>query len=120
MLSAHLTQQFGPIKDLEIVRSRACAFVEFTTVEAAKRAILASLPQNQGGEGGVRIDVGEVGPPVKIVIETRKERGERPPSRPRGGAPAAGGERGGGAYRGGNPRGGSGQRGGRGGGQGQK
>jgi hypothetical protein len=33
----------------------------------------------------------------RILIETRKERGERPPSKPRGGAPP-GGERGG--YRG--------------------
>lgn len=54
-----------------------------------------------GGEGGVRI--GEGGDPAvpnfnrdapRIVIETRKERGERPPSKPRGGSPG-GGERGG-------------------------
>jgi hypothetical protein len=39
-----LTGRFGPIKDLDIVRSKACAFLEFTNVDAARRAIVASLP----------------------------------------------------------------------------
>ncbi|TFL01656.1 hypothetical protein BDV98DRAFT_548291, partial [Pterulicium gracile] len=84
-----LTQRFGPIKDLEIVRSKACAFLEFTTLEAAKKAITSSLPLSQGGEGGIRIDVGG-GEHQRITVETRKERGDRPVSRPRGGSPLNG------------------------------
>lgn len=98
-LSQALAQRFGPVKDVEIVRSKACAFLEFLSLDAAKKAIITSLPQNQGGEGGVRIDVGgEIGQ-VRIFVETRKERGERPPSRPRGGGPMNGEARGG--FRGG-------------------
>ena len=77
-----LTTRFGPLKECEIVRNKACAFLEFTTLDAARRAIVASLPAAQGGEGGIRIDVGGDAP-VRISVETRKERGERPP--PRGG-----------------------------------
>lgn len=90
-----LTQRFGPIKELEIVRSKACAFLEFNSLEAARRAIVSSLTPAAGGEGGVRID-GTDGAPVRIVVETRKERGERPP--PRG--PPMNGDRGRGGYRG--------------------
>ncbi|TFK38111.1 hypothetical protein BDQ12DRAFT_631309 [Crucibulum laeve] len=95
-LSAVLSQRFGPIKDLEIVRSKACAFIEFNTVESAKRAIIASLSQNQGGEGGVWVDGGDAGQ-IRISVETKKERGDRPVSRPRGGAPQANGDGRGGA-----------------------
>jgi len=100
-LTAVLTQRFGPIKDqAEIVRSKACAFLEFQSLDAAKRAIIACLPVGQGGEGGVRIDVGgEVGS-IRILVETRKERGDRPVSRPRGGAPVNGGGDARGAFRG--------------------
>jgi len=102
-LRSTLTNRFGPIKDLDLVRSKACAFLEFNTVDAARRAILASLPPSQGGEGGIRIDVGD-GQHMRITIETRKERGERPPSRPRGGAPVNSDMRGGGFRgRGGGP-----------------
>ena len=104
-LSQTLSQRFGPVKDVEIVRSKACAFLEFLSLEAAKKAIITSLPQNQGGEGGVRIDVGGDAGQVRIFVETRKERGERPQSRPRGGGPLNGEARGG--FRGG--RGGSGR-----------
>jgi Nuclear transport factor 2 (NTF2) domain/RNA recognition motif. (a.k.a. RRM, RBD, or RNP domain) len=98
-----LTARFGPIKDLDLVRTKACAFLEFSSVDAARRAILASLPTSQGGEGGIRIDVGD-GQQMRITIETRKERGERPPSRPRGGAPVNSDMRGGGFRgRGGGP-----------------
>lgn len=102
-----LTARFGPVKELEIVRSKACAFLEFTTLDAAKRAIATSLPVSAGGEGGIRIDVGD-GQQARINIETRKERGERPPPRPRGGAPPNGDVRGGfrGRGRGIPPRGG--------------
>jgi len=96
-----LTQRFGPIKDqAEIVRSKACAFLEFHSLDAAKRAIIACLPVAQGGEGGVRIDVGgEVGS-IRIIVETRKERGDRPVSRPRGGAPVNGAGESRGGFRG--------------------
>ncbi|KAF6744745.1 hypothetical protein DFP72DRAFT_65596 [Ephemerocybe angulata] len=100
-LTTHLTQRFGPIKDIEIVRSKACAFLEFVTLDSAKRAIIASLNQGQGGEGGVYIDCGGDIGNVRINIETKKERGERPPpsGRPRGGPPVNGDGRGG--FRGG-------------------
>lgn len=84
-----VTSRFGPVKDLEIVRSKACAFLEFERLESAKRAIVASLSPAQGGQGGVRIET-ESGSNVRIFIETKKERGERPASRPRGGGPGQG------------------------------
>jgi hypothetical protein len=77
-----LTNRFGPIKELEIVRSKACAFLEFVNIDSAKRAILASLPISQGGEGGIRVD-GTEGNSGRVTVEMRKERGERPPPRPR-------------------------------------
>lgn len=99
-LTNALTSKFGPIKDLDIVRSKACAFLEFSSVETARRAIIASLNQSQGGEGGVYVDVG-TDAPLRIYIETKKERGDRPTPRPRGGAPGVNGEgRGQGGYRG--------------------
>ncbi|KZV76418.1 hypothetical protein PENSPDRAFT_622741 [Peniophora sp. CONT] len=98
-----LTSRFGPIKELEIVRSKACAFLEFNSLDAARRAIAASLPIRDGGENGIRIDAND-GSQGNIRVEVRKERGERPVSRPRGGAPINGGERG--SFRGrGAPRG---------------
>jgi hypothetical protein len=103
-LNQVLTQRFGPVKELEVVRSKACAFLEFNTLDAAKRAIIASLPNIAGGEGGIRIDCGD-GAVARITVETRKERGERPISRPRGGGPPNGDRgsfrgRGGGSLRG--------------------
>jgi hypothetical protein len=98
-----LTQRFGPIKELEIVRAKACAFIEFNTVESARRAIVASLNQHQGGEGGVWVDGGDAGQ-IRISVETKKERADRPAPRPRGGAPVNGDARGGaqgGSFRGG-------------------
>lgn len=86
----HLVNRFGPVKELEIVRNKACAFLEFQNLDSAKRAIMASLSQNQGGDGGVWVDVGGETGQGRITIETRKERGERPPTRPRGGAPPQG------------------------------
>ncbi|THH28056.1 hypothetical protein EUX98_g6133 [Antrodiella citrinella] len=99
-----LTQRFGAIKELDIHRPKACAFLEFTTVEAARKAIVASLPIPQGGEGGIRI--GPDGP--RILVETRKERGERPP--PRGPPTNGGGDNRRGNFRGrGGPGGGRGR-----------
>ena len=98
-----MVTRFGQIKELEIVRSKACAFLEFVSLDAARRAIATSLPTRDGGEGGVRIDAAD-GSQGVIRVEVRKERGERPISRPRGGGPPLNGERGG--YRGrGVPRG---------------
>ncbi|CAE6395944.1 unnamed protein product [Rhizoctonia solani] len=107
-----LTARFGAIKELEVVRSKACAFLEFISVESARRAILASLPVNQGGEGGIRIgeDTANERAP-RITVEMRKERGDRPMSggRPRTGGPEQRGSfRGrGGRGRGDGPRGGA-------------
>lgn len=111
-LSNTLAARFGPVKEVEVVRSKACAFLEFMNLDSAKKAIIASLPMNQGGEGGIRIDVGEAGQ-ARINVETKKERGDRPPPRPRGGGPPNGDARG--SYRG---RGGGGERGGAGRGRG--
>lgn len=88
-LTGFLTQRFGAVKDVEIVRSKACAFLEFLSLDAARRAIIASLPQGQGGEGGLWIEVGGDVGQVRISVEMKKERGDRPVSRPRGGAPGA-------------------------------
>ncbi|KAJ7599002.1 hypothetical protein C8J56DRAFT_915638 [Mycena floridula] len=91
MLTSYLTSRFGPISAVDIVRSKACAFLDFSTVEAARRAIVASLPQPQGGEGGLFIDTQGPEGQIRVVVETRKERADRPVSRPRGGAPPMGG-----------------------------
>lgn len=101
MLQKTLTDRFGALKDLEVVRGKACAFLEFLSLDSAKRAIVASLPLAQGGEGGVRVDVGADIGQLRITVETKKERGERPPPRPRTNGPGGqtGGERGG--FRGG-------------------
>ncbi len=109
-----LVARFGPLNAIDFVSSRACAFLEFATVEAARRAILASLPINAGGEGGIRIAEGDPESlkrqrdVPRIVIETRKERSDRPaPRGPRGtpnGPPFRGGSgRGRGGFRGGAP-----------------
>ncbi|GAA5855382.1 hypothetical protein JCM8547_009058 [Rhodosporidiobolus lusitaniae] len=111
-----LTSRFGPLKEVDIVRSKACAFVEFEKLEHARRAIQASLRPSEGGEGGIHIDVG-TGMPARINIVERKPHGERPnpgrrnqegaDQRGSGGAPTRG--RGGAAgVRGGGGRGGRG------------
>lgn len=98
-LKEALTARFGAIKELEVVRTKACAFLEFVSVESARRAILASLPVNQGGEGGIRI--GEDTPnerAPRITVEMRKERGDRPTSGAR--TRTGGQEQRGGSFRG--------------------
>ena len=99
-LTQQLTARFGAVKDIDVVRSKACAFVEFVNLDGAKKAIIASLPAPAGGEGGVWVDT-ENGK-MRLTIETRKERGERPISRPRGGGgpPVRGGPPVGGSLRG--------------------
>jgi hypothetical protein len=91
-----LSQRFGPVKDVEIVRSKACAFLEFVSLDSARRAIIASLAPNIGGEGGIRIGDPNDSHAPRIFVETRKERGDRPP--PRG--PPVNGDRGRGSFRG--------------------
>ncbi|KAH6918047.1 hypothetical protein BKA70DRAFT_1246057 [Coprinopsis sp. MPI-PUGE-AT-0042] len=98
--------RFGPIKELDIVRSKACAFLEYQSLDSAKRAIIASLNQGAGGEGGVFVETEQGN--VRIFVETKKERSDRPPAghhsaaggsgRGRG-VPPTGGDRGG--FRGG-------------------
>jgi len=106
-----LAARFGPIKELEVIRSKACAFLEFQSVDSARRAILASLPNNLGGEGGIRIgDDTTTERAPRITVEMRKERGDRPmPGRPprTGGPEQRGSFRGRGRGRGDGPRGGA-------------
>ncbi|KAK2461279.1 hypothetical protein APHAL10511_006806 [Amanita phalloides] len=91
LLSGALTR-FGPVKEVELVRSRQCAFIEFQSVDSARRAITASLPQNQGGEGGLYVDIGGDAGQVRVVVETKKDRSERGAGRGRGGPPPMNGE----------------------------
>jgi hypothetical protein len=83
-------------------------------VDSAKRAIIASMNQSHGGEGGVFIEVGGDAAPIRIFIETKKERGDRPPpsNRGRGGPPVNTDGRGGPSFRGGRGGGRGGPRGG--------
>ncbi|WVQ70165.1 uncharacterized protein L199_008390 [Kwoniella botswanensis] len=110
--------RFGDVKKVEIVKSKACAFVEFYKVESARKAIIASLPSAQGGEDGIKID----GSSGKINFETRKEKDERRVNAPQGQgqgqgqgqrqASNRGGPRQGGQGQGQQPNGGQGGRGG--------
>ncbi|WRT67073.1 uncharacterized protein IL334_004039 [Kwoniella shivajii] len=67
----NVAARFGEVKKIEIVKDKACAFVEFVKVESARKAIAASLPVAQGGEDGVKFEGG------KLNFETRKEKDER-------------------------------------------
>lgn len=106
-LKTTLSTRFGPIKELEILRSKACAFLEFAHLDSAKRAIAASLSPAQGGEGGIRIDLDGGAGQARILVETRKEKSERQPPR---GPPMNGGDSRRGSFRGrGGPGGGRGR-----------
>lgn len=74
-LKEQLTKRFGPIKDLDVIRTKACGFLEFQSIESAKKAIQMSLPFNQGGKGG--IPVSSNGEEFMIVIESKRQPGER-------------------------------------------
>ena len=126
--------RFGEVKSIEVLKTKACAFVEFVKVDSARRAIIASLSPSQGGEGGAKVQGGV------LNFEVRKEKDERRPKAGpggpgmgRGGGPAdRGGRAGGGRPRedgpggmphqrdgsGGSERGGAAGRGGRGRGRG--
>ena len=88
---------------METVKGKACAFVEFAHIDGARKAIIASLPSNQGGEGGVKLETGG-----KLNFEVRKDKDERGKKTGTGGGrpqegqrPRQGnGERGGGPNRG--------------------
>ncbi|TXT15702.1 hypothetical protein VHUM_00205 [Vanrija humicola] len=97
----NIASRFGDVVKVEIVKGKACAFVEFAKVESARKAIIASLSTHQGGEGGVSHGEG------KLNFETRKEKDERGPKGRRGGAPEGGGNGGQGEGAGGAQRGGS-------------
>ncbi|WOO77117.1 Putative G3BP-like protein [Vanrija pseudolonga] len=92
----NIASRFGDVVKVEIVKGKACAFVEFAKVESARKAIIASLSTHQGGEGGVSHGEG------KLNFETRKEKDERGPKGRRGGAPEGGAAPRGGGRVGGN------------------
>ncbi|KAM6503458.1 hypothetical protein JOM56_000401 [Amanita muscaria] len=115
-LLTNALSRFGPVKDVDIVHARMCAFIEYQTVDSARRAIIASLPHKDGGEGGLFIEVGGDVGQIRLTVETKKERGDRPPNRGRGGPPMMNGERRGAPETAGAP--GHGGHGGHGGGQG--
>lgn len=114
-LTTALTQRFGPVKDVEIVRTKMCAFIEFQSLDSARRAIIASLPQSQGGEGGLFMDVGGDAGQVRILVETKKDRADRSGGRGRPPPTVNGGEGRGGGGPGGHGAGGQGTYGRRGG-----
>ncbi|WVN85275.1 uncharacterized protein L203_100420 [Cryptococcus depauperatus CBS 7841] len=66
-----IASKFGEIKSVEIVKSKACAFVEFVRVDSARKAVQHSLPIEQGGEGGTKFPQGT------LFFEPRKEKDER-------------------------------------------
>lgn len=68
----HILNKYGDITKVEIVRDKACAFVEFSKVESARKAIIASLLTVQGGDGGIKTAQGH-----RIIVESRKEKSER-------------------------------------------
>ncbi|SCV67832.1 BQ2448_5443 [Microbotryum intermedium] len=86
-----LTSRFGPMCECSIIRSKACAFVEYESLLSARKALQASVLRSEGGEGGVRVPVDPSHPASNgkdfaiIQILERKEHGERPPSQPRRG-----------------------------------
>ncbi|GAA5853601.1 hypothetical protein JCM9279_005071 [Rhodotorula babjevae] len=101
LLRDTLTTRFGPLKEVDIVRSKACAFIEFEKLDSARRAIQVSLRPTDGGEGGIMLPLDD-GSHQRINVVERKPHGDRPISSRggRGGAAAGAlGERGG--YKGG-------------------
>ncbi|PWN96877.1 hypothetical protein FA09DRAFT_334747 [Tilletiopsis washingtonensis] len=95
-LQAVLERLFGPMKECQVIPSKACAFGEFASVESARKAIIMSLRPQDGGSGGVPVnDKG-----FTVTVEEKRKMGERPTPSGRGGMRGgAGGERGG--FRGG-------------------
>lgn len=75
-LKEQLVKKFGPIKELDIIRTKACGFLEFERIDAAKKAIQMSLPFAQGGKGGIPIVI-TGGEEFMIHIESKRLPGER-------------------------------------------
>ncbi|BGO91179.1 hypothetical protein NBRC10512_005727 [Rhodotorula toruloides] len=74
-----LISRFGPLKEVDIVRNKACAFIEFEKLDHARRAIQTSLRQAEGGEGGIMITVDPAtGAQTRINIVERKPHDQRP------------------------------------------
>ncbi|KAI7958857.1 hypothetical protein MJO28_002648 [Puccinia striiformis f. sp. tritici] len=95
-LKEQLVKKFGPIKELDIVRNKACGFLEFERIDSAKKAIQMSMPFNMGGKGGIPIVLSS-GEEYVINVESKRQPGER-------GRPVdAGPKRGFGGDRGGRP-----------------
>lgn len=68
--------KYGEIIKTDFVKTKACAFVEYKSVESARKAIIASLRVQDGGEGGIKIPT-ENGGFQKIIVESRKEKEDR-------------------------------------------
>ncbi|OAV99703.1 hypothetical protein PTTG_00511 [Puccinia triticina 1-1 BBBD Race 1] len=75
-LREQLLKRFGPIKELDIVRNKACGFLEFERIDSAKKAIQMSMPFNMGGKGGIPI-VLPSGEEYVINVESKRQPGER-------------------------------------------
>lgn len=76
--------------------------MDFETLESAKKALTASLFKNQGGGGGIFINVEDRR--IRIYVDLKRPREERPPPRNNRGTPNQNFDRG--SFRGGNkPRG---------------
>lgn len=75
-LKEQLVKKFGPIKELDIVRNKACGFLEFERIESAKKAIQMSMPFNMGGKGGIPIVLSS-GEEYVINVESKRQPGER-------------------------------------------
>lgn len=85
--------KYGEIAKIDFVRIKACAFVEYKSVDSARKAIIASLKTQDGGEGGIKIPA-EGGGYQRIIVESRKEKEDRgkgalPGAGPGAGAPGA-------------------------------
>ncbi|POW10454.1 hypothetical protein PSTT_06077 [Puccinia striiformis] len=75
-LKEQLVKKFGPIKELDIVRNKACGFLEFERIDSAKKAIQMSMPFNMGGKGGIPIVLSS-GEEYVINVESKRQPGER-------------------------------------------
>lgn len=50
-----LSKRFGTIRELDLMPDKGCGFVEFASVEQARRAVQACMPVNQGGAGFITL-----------------------------------------------------------------